>query len=148
MPNLPPRRGRPPGSKNQKTTKNPSDDGYRALPADDSAREDAIKPYRFTAKTLVTMEAKLRSVFLDGEPIDAQELDAGVEAWAVYLYAVDFNALHPLYPLLIWNAAFLGPDLIKNAEKIAAMMGLKKKSVESVVRGTADLREVKGMRVT
>lgn len=97
------------------------------------------------------MEAKVRSVFLDGEPIDEQELDAGIEAWAVYLYAVDFNALHPLYPLLIWNAAFLGPDLIKNGEKIAVSLGLKKKSVVAIVRGTAsvsDFKEVKGERVT
>lgn len=139
----------------------------KQLPEDDAEREKALAPYRYTAKTLMMGEGKLREFVLGGDPADKEEMAAGIEAWAGVLYAYGFNPLHPLFAFYVFQATFLGPDLIKNREKI--LSAFKKKvpgakasqqtvevrmpgpgvapEVKVTEQSTGQLREVQGQRV-
>lgn len=114
---------------------------YKELPEDDAARDAALAPYKYTARTVMLGESKLRQLVLDGEPADKQEMDAGIEAWAGFFYSIGFNALHPAYALIIFNASFLGPDLIKQREKIFNFFNKRKGPKPSVDKTTVEYRQ-------
>lgn len=97
-------------------------------------------------------ESKLRQVLLGGEAADPEEMAAGLDAWSAYLYAIDFNALHPLYAVLMFNAAFLGPDMVRNWDKIANLVTGKKPAYRDPIMRPVAVpppaeKEIKGERL-